>query len=76
MAEREERDALEELAAERAALLAELREHDARAAEVEDLRARVTYLEGSLSWRVTKPLRAGKAAVHGVRSALERRRGR
>jgi hypothetical protein len=70
-----EEPALEELAAERNALWAELAEREARDREVDDLKARVAYVEGSLSWRVTKPLRAVKETLHNVASAVERRRG-
>jgi hypothetical protein len=53
-------EALEEVLRERARLWEQLHEQRALEREVEDLRARVAHMEGSVSWRVTKPLRVAK----------------
>ena len=45
-------------------------------AEGEDLRRDHAQLTGSLSWRLTAPLRRGKAAVRRAQSRLRRRRAR
>ena len=49
--------------------------HEQRAAEREaaDLRAKVTRMESSLSWRITKPLRLAKTLWHKLK--LLRRAG-
>ena len=53
-------DALEEALRERARLWEQLHEQRALEREVEDLRRKVARMEGSLSWRITKPLRVAK----------------
>jgi hypothetical protein len=53
-------DALEEALRERARLWEQLHEQKALEREVEDLRRKVARMEGSLSWRLTKPLRVAK----------------
>lgn len=63
------RDAeLEEVLAERNRLWAELNRRAARDHEVEHLRRTLADLEGSISWRITKPLRDGRGAVRRARS--------
>jgi hypothetical protein len=61
---------------ERNRLWEELQQARADGRELEAMRARVAYMEGSLSWRVTAPLRAGKALLNDVQNALRRRRER
>lgn len=39
-------------------------ELEAQAAHGRDAEAEVAHMRGSLSWRVTKPLRAGKRLLH------------
>jgi hypothetical protein len=53
-------DALEEALRERARLWEQLHEQRALEREVEDLRRKVARMEGSVSWRITKPLRVAK----------------
>jgi hypothetical protein len=53
-------EALEEVLRERARLWEQLHEQRALEREVEDLRRKVARMEGSVSWRVTKPLRVAK----------------
>jgi len=52
--------ALEEALQERARLWEQLHEQRALEREVEHLRSKVARMEGSISWRVTKPLRLAK----------------
>jgi hypothetical protein len=49
--------ALEEALRERAELWARVNELRAQDREVQDLRAEVAYLRGTISWRITRPLR-------------------
>ena len=65
---------LDTLAAERAALWAEVQDRRALEREVEELRGEIAYMESTASWRVTTPLRAGKRVVHRVKSLLAARR--
>ena len=53
---------LEGLRRERARLWEQLHDQRADQRELEHLRAKVAMMEGSLSWRVTKPLRVAKLA--------------
>lgn len=53
-------EALEEALRERARLWEQLHEQKALEREVEDLRRKVARMEGSISWRATKPLRVAK----------------
>ncbi|MBA3300341.1 MAG: hypothetical protein H0T15_00600 [Thermoleophilaceae bacterium] len=66
--------ALEEVLRERNELWSRLNEERFDRAELESLRARVAMMEGSLTWRLGKPLRDGKAFVRDAGGALERRR--
>lgn len=53
-------DSLEEALRDRARLWEQLHEQKAMEREVEDLRRKVARMEGSISWRATKPLRVAK----------------
>jgi hypothetical protein len=55
---------------ERARLWEQLHEQRADARELEHLRAKVAMMEGSLSWRITKPLRVAKLAWYRLRRAV------
>ncbi len=66
--------ALEEVLKERNELWRQLNEERFDRAELESLRARVAMMEGSLTWRLGKPLRDAKAFVRDAGGALERRR--
>lgn len=65
---------VEELAAERARLWEELHTLRAERREVERYEATTRYIEQSLSWRVTRPLRDGKRLAGKVRRKLDERR--
>ena len=68
--ERESTDSerrLNEALRERARLWEQLHEQRADERELEHLRAKVAMMEGSLSWRVTKPLRTAKLAWYKLR---------
>ena len=58
---------LEELAAERNRLWAELNRRAAVERELEQCREHIELLETSLSWRVTAPLRYGKRNAERMR---------
>lgn len=60
---------VEALSAERAELWRELHERRAEERRVEDLQAEVDYLRGTLSWRITAPLRTGKRIKHRAKLA-------
>jgi hypothetical protein len=64
---------VEELAAERARLWDELHRLRAERRSVEHYQAVASYMEGSASWRVTWPLRAGKRLALRARKALDER---
>lgn len=55
---------LERVTAERARLWEELHDQRALEREVEALRARLTYLENTASWKLTAPLRLAKRLKH------------
>ena len=64
---------VEELAAERARLWDELHRLRAERREVEHYEATARYMEQSLSWKLTRPLRDGKALAGKVRRKLAER---
>jgi hypothetical protein len=78
--EQERESALEEVLEERNRLWEELNRRAAQEHELDHLRATVRAMEGSLSWRVTRPLRAGKRFVEAdlprLRERLRERRAR
>ncbi|HET8672488.1 MAG TPA: hypothetical protein VFL87_02560 [Thermoleophilaceae bacterium] len=61
---------LEELRRERARLWEQLHEQRAAEREIERLQAKITRMESSLSWRITKPLRDVKTQWHKVKRRL------
>jgi hypothetical protein len=61
---------LRELAAERARLWDEVQRLRAERREVDYFENRLRQLESSVSWRLTKPLRAGKTLAAKVRRRL------
>ena len=61
----------QELRRENARLWEENNRLRARRAEEDHLRAQVAYMEGSLSWQVTAPLRAAKTLAVKIRRRLE-----
>ena len=63
---------LEELAAERARLWAELNRRLARDRDLESCRGQLAELERSASWRVTAPLRAAKRRAHQARDLADK----
>ena len=65
-------DALEEAIAERTALWEQLHRRVAQERALDHCRQLVAQLEGSLSWRITAPLRRAKAAA-GHSPGLARR---
>jgi predicted RNase H-like nuclease (RuvC/YqgF family) len=58
---------LEGLRRERARLWEQLHDQRADQRELEHLREKVAMMEGSLSWRVTEPLRVAKLAWYRLR---------
>ena len=70
MAATDTKSALEEALRERARLWEQLHEQRADERELEHLRAKVAMMEGSLSWRVTKPLRSAKLAWYELRRRI------
>jgi predicted nuclease with TOPRIM domain len=58
---------LEEALRERARLWEQLHEQRALEQEVEHLRRKVARMEGSLSWRITKPIRLVKQRYDRLR---------
>ena len=62
-----------ELAAERARLWEEVHRLRAERRQVEHYQAVAEKVTGSLSWRLTKPLRSGKALARRLREERERR---
>lgn len=65
---------VEELGAERARLWDEVHRLRAERREVEHYEAAARYMEDSLSWKLTRPLRDGKALAAKVRFKLAERR--
>ena len=63
---------VEELAAERARLWEELHELRAQDRAVEQAQAVVRYMEGTASWKLTRPLRDVKTLWVKVRRTLTR----
>ena len=64
---------VKELGDERARLWEELHALRAERRQIEHYEAKARYVEGSLSWKVTRPLRDSKALVHKVRTKLSER---
>ena len=62
---------VDELLAERARLWEEVHRLRAERREVEHYRQQADYVTGSLSWRVTAPLRAGKQLKTKVQRKLD-----
>jgi hypothetical protein len=67
--------ALEEARAERARLWEELQRLQRERQDVAHLRDVVNHMEGSVSWKVTEPLRAAKTLAIRVQRQLEQRQG-
>lgn len=67
--------ALEEARAERARLWEELQRLRRERQDVAHLRGVVRHMEGSVSWKVTEPLRAAKTLAIRVQRQLEQRQG-
>jgi hypothetical protein len=67
--------ALEEARAERARLWQELQRLQRERQDVGHLQGVVRHMEGSVSWKVTEPLRAAKTLAIRVRRQLEQRQG-
>jgi hypothetical protein len=65
---------VEELARERARLWEELHQLRAERRAVEYYETLAKQMQGSISWRATRPLRDGKALVGKVRARLADRR--
>jgi hypothetical protein len=65
-----EQDRIAELTAEQARLWEENQRLKAERRAIEDYERRVGYVESSLSWRITKPLRMGKWLASKVRRQL------
>lgn len=65
-----EQDRIAELTAEQARLWEENQRLKAERRAIEDYERRVGYVESSLSWRITKPLRIGKWVAAKVRRQL------
>lgn len=61
---------LEDLRAERARLWAEVQAGRSHQADLRECRERVAYMEGSLSWRMTTPVRRVKRLGHNVADRL------
>ena len=59
-----------ELTAEQARLWEDNQRLRAERREIEEYERRVEYVESSLSWRITRPLRAGKTLAVRVRRRL------
>lgn len=64
---------VEELAAERARLWEELHALQAERRTIDHYEALTDYMEHSLSWRVTSPLRAFKRLTIRLKRALDQR---
>ena len=67
--------ALAEARAERARLWEEVQRLRAERREVEYYEQLAAHMQGSVSWKVTSPLRTGKRLSGRVRRKLEERRG-
>ena len=65
---------VEELAAERARLWEEVHQLRSERRSVEHFQAVATYMEGTVSWRLTSPLRLAKRLLMMVRKVLDERR--
>ncbi len=64
---------IDELLAERARLWEEVHRLRAERREVEHYRKQAEYVTGSLSWRITAPLRTGKQLKARVQRKLDER---
>jgi len=67
--------ALEEARAERARQWEELQRLQRERQDVAHLRGVVRHMEGSVSWKVTEPLRAAKTLAIRIQRQLEQRQG-
>jgi hypothetical protein len=67
--------ALAEAREERARLWEEVQRLRAERREVEYYERLATHMQGSVSWKITSPLRTGKRISGRVRRKLEERRG-
>ena len=67
--------ALEEARAERARLWEQLQRLQSERQDVAHLQGVVRHMEGSVSWKVTEPLRAAKTLAIRVQRQLEQRQG-
>jgi hypothetical protein len=65
-----DQDRIAELTAEQARLWEENQRLKAERRAIEEYERRVGYVENSLSWRITKPLRSGKALAEKVQRRL------
>jgi hypothetical protein len=65
-----EQDRIAELTAEQARLWEENQRLKAERRAIEEYERRVGYVESSLSWRITAPLRRGKALGQKIRRRL------
>ena len=65
-----EQDRIAELTAEQARLWEENQRLKAERRAIEEYERRVGYVESSVSWRITKPLRLGKVLAVKVRRRL------
>jgi hypothetical protein len=65
---------IEELAAERARLWEELHRLRAERRQIEYYEQLASYMQNSISWRITRPLRDAKRIVGMVRKKLAERR--
>jgi hypothetical protein len=66
----EEQDRIAELTAEQARLWEENQRLKAERRAIEEYERRVGYVESSLSWKITRPLRLGKELGVKVRRRL------
>jgi hypothetical protein len=65
-----DQDRIAELTAEQARLWEENQRLKAERRAIEEYERRVGYVESSLSWRITKPLRSGKRFAALVRKGV------
>jgi hypothetical protein len=68
----DDRERIAELTAEQARLWEENQRLRAERRAIEEYERRVGYVESSLSWRITRPLRTGKTLAERVRRRLRR----
>ncbi len=68
-----EQERIAELTAEQARLWAEVQQLRAERRAVEEYERRVGYVESSVSWRITTPLRTGKRVAEALARRLRDR---